>query len=449
MPIITKQNWNSSEYVITASPPLNGGERSSCPLRMDGATAYRVIAPTTGYHIQREKTRKTAPSATNTESGKRKHPNPSKSRHRCAHYYTKFWRGVQGEDYMRRPNGTGSIVKLSGNRRKPYMVKVSRENKYGQIVQAPLSYHTLASEAQAALDEYNNQKTGTPPKIDRLSMTVQQVYDAWSERAYKKLNPPSVISHKAAWNNRISRYANRKMREVALEEWQSILDADEEGGCSQSLIHNDAILIRTLSAYSLKHDIIVKDYSAFLEIPTVDIKKPRDAFNDIQLQLLEQLAKNDFPWADTVLMMCYTGFRITEFLTLTRFSYNRNENYLQGGIKTESGKNRIVPVHPKIKKYLEMWLAKDGETIICNEDGSPLNSKWFRETAFHDVADEIGVGEATPHWTRHTFATQLHKAGVDALTTKWLMGHSAKSDVTASYTHESLKVLTAAIRKLA
>ena len=36
---------------------------------------------------------------------------------------------------MRRANGTGTIVKLSGNRRRPYAVRVSPKDKYGQIVQ--------------------------------------------------------------------------------------------------------------------------------------------------------------------------------------------------------------------------------------------------------------------------------------------------------------------------
>ena len=53
------------------------------------------------------------------------------------------------------------------------------------------------------------------------------------------------------------------------------------------------------------------------------------------MKKLEQLAADGFPWADTVLMLCYTGFRITEFLTLTRFSYDVTGNYLRGGIKTD------------------------------------------------------------------------------------------------------------------
>ena len=54
---------------------------------------------------------------------------------------------------MRRANGTGSIVKLSGNRRRPYIVKISARDKDGYVRQVALSYHAKLQEAQEALEE--------------------------------------------------------------------------------------------------------------------------------------------------------------------------------------------------------------------------------------------------------------------------------------------------------
>ena len=79
---------------------------------------------------------------------------------------------------MKRANGSGSVVKLSGNRRRPYMVRVSARDEYGHIVQRALSYHEKAADAQAALDEYNrNRLEGKAPTADRMNATLQQVYD--------------------------------------------------------------------------------------------------------------------------------------------------------------------------------------------------------------------------------------------------------------------------------
>lgn len=351
---------------------------------------------------------------------------------------------------MRRPNGTGTIVRLSGNRRRPYAVRIAGRDKYNQVIQRALSYHATAAEAQKALDEYNRlSAAGSAPQSDALSKTVQQVYDAWSEREYKKLKPASITSHKAAWNKRISRFAEHKIRDVTLDQWQSILDEDEDSGRSQSTINNDAILIKNLCAYAMERDIIGKDYSQYLDIPSVDLKKKKGAFTDLQLAKLEQMAKDGFPWADTVLILCYTGFRISEFLTLTRFNYHPEEGgYLQHGIKTDAGKGRIVPVHPKIAPYIDKWLKLNTDVLIT-QNGQPLSPAWYRTNAWDPIAEALDAPDATPHWCRHTFATRLHAADADPLTTKWLLGHSTRNDVTAGYTHKTIDVLKREILKLA
>lgn len=351
---------------------------------------------------------------------------------------------------MKRANGTGSVVKLPGTRRRPYAVKVSGRNSYGHVIQKIVSYHERAADAQQALEAYlSAQAAGTAPAVDKLELTVQDVFDGWKAREYRKLKPASIASHNAAWNKRISRYAGRKMRTMTLDEWQSILDEDEDEGHSQSLINNDAILIKALYSYSMERDIVGKDYSAYLDIPTVGAKRPRDALNDIQVARLSKMAADGVPWADTALMLCYTGFRVSEFLGLTRFSYHPEDGgYLQGGLKTDAGKNRIVPVHGKIRPYLAHWLEKGGDTIICDTQGRPIPSERYREF-FKALMAQIGAPEATPHWCRHTFATRLHNANADPLTVKWLLGHSTKSDITAHYTHETICTLRDAVKLLA
>lgn len=139
-------------------------------------------------------------------------------------------------------NGTGSVVKLSGNRR-PWTVKVSGRNEYGHVIQKIVSYYEKASEAQLAPEEYNRARaSGMAPSVDRLSLTVADVFEAWKAREYLKLKPASISSHNAAWNKRVSRFARRKMRDLTLDELQALLDEDEDAGLSQSLINNDALL---------------------------------------------------------------------------------------------------------------------------------------------------------------------------------------------------------------
>ena len=350
---------------------------------------------------------------------------------------------------MKRANGTGGVVRLSGHRRRPWAVRISTRDRYNQVVQHILSTHEKLADAQAALDEYNRrQAAGTAPAADTLNMTVGQVFEAWSKREYRKLGPTSITSHNAAWRRRVSRFSGRKMRDMTLDEWQSILDEDEDAGRSQSLINNDAILIKALYAYSMERDIVGKDYSKYLDVPSVAAKKPRDALTDTQVSQLAALAAEGVPWADTALILCYTGFRVSEFLALTAASYHTEDGgYLQGGTKTAAGRNRIVPVHRQIAPYLAARLAIGGETIICDQRGKPISSQVYREH-FAALMERIGAPEATPHWCRHTFATRLHAAGADPLTVKWLLGHSTSADITAHYTHSTISTLRAAVDML-
>lgn len=342
---------------------------------------------------------------------------------------------------MRRANGTGSIVKLSGNRRRPYLVKISARDKDGYVRQVALSYHAKLQEAQEALEEYNRKAAaGQTPSADMLSWTVEQVYTAWSEREYPRSGKSSVASHKASWNQRVSRYAARKMRSVTLDEWQAILDEGEDEGRSQSSINNDAILIRALHAYAMKRDIIGKDYSRYLDIPTVDIKVKKGALNDLQLAKLEELARAGFPGASEAMVLCYTGLRISEFLSLTPFAYRSEDGgYLQCGVKSAAGRDRIIPIHPKISAYVQQWLSAE----------KGMSSDRYRISVFTPVVEQLGIPEATPHWCRHTFATLLSRSGVDEIKVKLLLGHSLKGNVTATYIHPTPADLAKEVKKLA
>lgn len=86
-------------------------------------------------------------------------------------------------------------------------------------------------------------------------------------------------------------------------------------------------------------------------MPKVDTKHQKGAFTRLELKKLEDLAASGFPGADSALALCLTGFRISEFLALTRFSYDPGNHALRGGSKTEAGKDCIVPVHAKLQPY--------------------------------------------------------------------------------------------------
>lgn len=344
---------------------------------------------------------------------------------------------------MKRANGTGSIVNLGPNRRRKYAVKISYQEREGLWKQKYISYHATVKEAQAALDNYLSQNI----QPGELATTFGMVYEAWSAKKYKKAGPASVTSYKASWI-RLSVLAEKEMFRVSIDDLQRIIDQDEADGLSRSSISNDKMLMKALFKYALERDIVTKDCSAFVEIPQVAAKFERGAFSEEQMRRLNELVAEGFPWADTVLMLCYTGFRVSEFLSLTPQSYHCREggDYLVGGMKTAAGRDRIVPVHPRIKPCFSAWMEKGGTAIICREDGQAVAPAWYKHK-FSPVAAELGLPQATPHWCRHTAASRMKLYGVDDLAVRRILGH-ANRDITEHYTHVDIDFLSCEMQKL-
>lgn len=344
---------------------------------------------------------------------------------------------------VRRANGTGGIIDLGSGRRRRYAVRVSHCDRPGHWVQRYIGYYATIREAQAALDEYNAE--GRPP--ESRGVTVGELYAAWSERKSRKVSESAMHLYRASWK-RVGVLADMEISKVTLDSLQSIIDAAEAAGLGSRSIAADKTLMNAIFRYAMERGIISKDWSALVELPTYTTKYEKGAFTEEQVDKLKEMAAGGVPWSDSVLILCYTGFRISELLALTPDDYHEEGGitWLQGGMKTEAGKNRIVPVHPVVQPYVNARLAEGGERIICR-NGAAVRAQWYRYTAFPPVAQALGTPQATPHWCRHTAASRMRMAGVDALAVKRILGH-ADGSVTDHYTHLDLEFLAREIRKV-
>ena len=52
------------------------------------------------------------------------------------------------------------------------------------------------------------------------------------------------------------------------------------------------------------------------------------------------------------MVLLYTGMRIDELLSMRCENVHLKEHYMQGGEKTEAGKNRIIPILDPIYKII-------------------------------------------------------------------------------------------------
>lgn len=344
---------------------------------------------------------------------------------------------------MKRANGTGTVVKLSGNRRNPWAVKVAYEDRPGLIKRRYLGYYRTSTEAQRELEKYVLAVgKGAAPSMP----TVQEMYDRWSARKYAKAGKASVASYKAAWAY-LAPIADKPIEKVTLDRLQAIVDEQEVAGKSRSTIQNIIMVMRAVWGYAMEREIITRDRTEHLKAPTIAAKFEKGAFTREEVERVAELAGTSH-WADTVLILCYTGFRINELLALRPEDYDPEADTLTGGSKTEAGKDRAVPVHPRIKPYILQRLSQGGERIITGIHGGPILAPVYRSSFFKQVIQEAGLpANATPHWCRHTFASMMKEAGADELAMRRIMGH-ADRNVTDHYTHTDIDFLRHEIEKL-
>ena len=73
--------------------------------------------------------------------------------------------------------------------------------------------------------------------------------------------------------------------------------------------------------------------------------------------------------AKEVLILIYTGFRASEFLQIKKENIDFLNWTIRGGLKTEAGKDRLVPIHSKILELVKNRVDSNNEYLIVNFKG--------------------------------------------------------------------------------
>ena len=348
---------------------------------------------------------------------------------------------------MKNPNGYGSVYKLSGKRRKPWVAMTPARIYPGEIDKKKTLIGCFAtrSEAMLALSAWHN--TGSLAPIDKEDITLRQLYKEYiSLPRFKNLSRETQNCYHAAWKH-MEQIADNKVKDLRTAHYQVPINHASSQNKSLSTLQKIRAFEGMLCSYAVQNDIVQKNYASFVVLPKAE-QKEKVPFSDLELKKIEEAAKEGFMYADLILIMCYTGWRINEFLSLTPFNFDSVNHTLTGGSKTEAGKNRVVPVSDKILPYVNKWIEKGGETIVCREQNKKLvkvTDKYFRENWYYPTLEALDLPKLTPHATRHTFASMLHRGGADKWDIQRLMGHSSIDVTNKVYTHVDIEQLKKAV----
>lgn len=376
--------------------------------------------------------------------------------------------------YKRRrlPNGFGSITELKGrNLRTPFRARVcvgkTSEGKPILKNLKPDAYFPTYNDAYSALVEYNRNPYDLAPDL-----TVAQVYEKWSDNYFSKIGQSSTRTIISAWSYCSSLY-DMRIKDVRARHIKGCIDKgyriETKGKKIGEKIYPSAStksrmksLFNLMFDYALEYELVDRNYARTFDLSDEIIEEQNENKRDHIIFTEDEIEKlwdnvNKIEFVDWVLIQCYMGWRPQELATLRIDEVFLNNWYMCAGMKTSAGKQRMVPIHSKIKDLVKQnydkaiilnspWLFNDkGETY----SGSYKITYDKYKYRFNKIMEALDLNpEHRPHDPRKTFITRCKKANVDEFALKEMVGHSIRDITESTYTERDLEWLRTDLEKM-
>lgn len=326
---------------------------------------------------------------------------------------------------MKLPNGYGSVSKLSGARRRPWVVRVTShmefdrdKMKYSQK-QKILGYYATRQEAIKALADYND----NPYDLDHLKTTFADVY----ELVKKDFTESRKYNYYAAYKY-LDAIKDQPIRSIKAPALQKCVDA-----CTTTQQREIVTVCHKVFDYAIKMEIIDRDPSRYIHNNTVETTIDRVVFSPDEIRFIEKCEKW---WQVCLACLVYSGMRTSELRDLSADDIDL-ENMI---IHIRKAKNRSsvrdIPIHthagPFFSRYKDEGLGFYGKTH--NGFNKALRTNF-------DVLHHA-------HDARHTFATRMRSCNADPLVLKLLLGHTPDNITERVYTHITLDEKRRELEKL-
>lgn len=335
------------------------------------------------------------------------------------------------ESIMRLPNGYGSVFRLSNHRhrRKPFCVRITtgydkkKHPKYSVV-----GYYSTREEGLNALAKWHKDPTVL------TSVTFGEAAEKTFVRERNHLAFSTLTVYQNAYKHYLSILAEKSISDLNLDLIQSVID-DIDKISMQAVVKTT---YRLIEHYCLKFDLMNKGFADLIEVKKYEKKSVRVPFSHQEIRSIWIEEEEEINMAALILL--YTGMRIEELRSLKKSQINLQTRFLTAGSKTEAGKNRMIPIHPKIIHILEKISAgkKDNEAVL------PMTN--FRKD-WERFCVKIGHRHV-PHECRHTLISELDRCGANKVCIDRIVGHVSMNIGERVYTHKTLDDLTETILKV-
>ena len=209
-------------------------------------------------------------------------------------------------------------------------------------------------------------------------------------------------------------------------------------------------MFNLLFDYAVEHEIAMVNYARNFSIDD-DIIKEKEKNKKEKIPFTNEEIKKlweniDFGFTDMVVIQLYSGWRPQELAILKVSDIDFEKNIMTGGLKTQAGKERIVPILPLIKPLLEKRYNEavklKSEYVfndINSQTGINMTYDKYRKR-FMKIMEKLDMNH-TPHECRHTFITIAKSNKMDEYVLKLIVGHAIDDITEKVYTHRTVEQL--------
>ena len=340
-----------------------------------------------------------------------------------------------GRDPRRRANGTGSVSKLPGDRKNPFVARVSAKAADGKgSAQRSIGSFATCDDALDAIQSYIDSHV----EAKGGKATFCEVYAQWARDKLPELGESSRKTLKAAYKHCAGLHGMEYSR-IRETHMQACVDGCGLGHSTQAAIK---ILFGHLDRYVSKLGMGWEAFSHYVSVPAPEEPSATDAFADAQVDRIWELACE--PWADSVLALMYSGWRTTELLNLKASDVDLALGVMRGGLKTRAGKNRIVPIHSKIRAMVERRCADASGGYVFGDGGMRCPAHKYYDH-WRGVMHLAGIEGLTPRSCRVTLRSRMDRAGANKVCIDRIMGHKSRDVGESVYTVKTIDDLREAI----
>lgn len=361
----------------------------------------------------------------------------------------------------------GSCTKVKDKKRsKPWRARVQigivynpKNDSYTRKYKNLGMFKTKA-EGLKAIAEYN-----TKTHLDDEDITFKELYLRWSDSYFKDLNARSSIRTIESAYNYCGSIYNKKMSDIKIYDLKELISSaskiDKDGNikCATSCVkYRIKSMLNLIYDYAVEYEICQINYARNFKLEksikkeAVTVAKEINIFSDEQIK---ELWKDiNYPFTDMILIGIYSGWRPSELSLLKVKDIDIKNNTMLGGLKTDAGKNRYVPIHPAIKPLIEKRLkeAKSLKSEYLFNDPNDTDNLYMTYDKYHGrfikVMKRHGWEYHSPHECRHTFITLGKRYGMNDNIIKLIVGHSINDLTERVYTHRTMDQLQEEILKI-